>query len=195
MVKWHEHARGDRPFIIVVPLTFTNTNALARKQHKYPYAPEVMARADRDRKHFDESGLFAVLADVRRKYGGDEKFFITGYSGGGALAMWMALRHPDKLVAAAAASPNFGYLAKVSSAPGRAALPVMVFQGDQDKYLRFVEPHWQRAQQFFQRHGFKIARTWVPGLGHHRCPDQVQEFFAGFLRRPEIASAGVNKDL
>jgi predicted esterase len=188
-VKWHENARGDRPFIIVVPLTFTNTNTLARTAHKYPYPASVMAEADRDRMRFDETGLLAVIDDVRRKFGGEDKFFITGHSGGGALAMWMALRHPDKLLAAAASSPNFGYQARVSTAPARQTLPLMVFQGDQDRYLSFTERHWQFAQQFFTQHGFKIARTIVPGLGHHRCPTQVQDYFAGFLGTPTLAAS------
>jgi poly(3-hydroxybutyrate) depolymerase len=187
-VKWHENARGDRPFIIVVPLTFTNTNTLAKTAHKYPYPASVMAEADRDRMRFDETGLLAVLDDVRRKFGGADKFFITGHSGGGALAMWMALRHPDQLLAAAASSPNFGYNARVSTAAARETLPLMVFQGDQDKYLSFTERHWQYAQQVFQQHGFKIARTIVPGLGHDRCPTQVQAYFAGFLGKPTLAT-------
>ena len=100
----------------------------------------------------------------------------------------VAANHPDKLVAAAASSPNFGYRARVSTAPARNTLPLMVFQGDRDRYLRFTERHWQFARQFFEQHGFTIARTVVPGLGHDRCPSQVQDFFAGFLGKPAVAA-------
>ncbi len=177
MVKFHERARGDRPFIIVVPITFTNTNGIAKYRHKYPYTDKVIAQANRDRLQFDESGIFAVLDDVRRRYHGQDKFFITGYSGGGITSLWMALRYPDKLMAAAAACPNFNHIGGVSSAPEHATLPVMVFQGDKDRYLHLMDPQWERLKRFFDHHGFKVGRQFVAGLGHHRCPDQVLEFF------------------
>jgi len=185
MMNGHLGVRGDRPFIIVVPVTFTNTNALEGVKAKYPYPAEVLEAADRDRMGFDEPGLLAVLEDVRREFSGQDKFYVTGFSGGGNLSFRMTFAHPDMLVASAPACPNFGYGGKVSDAPEREALPVMVFQGDKDEYLNMLESQWLSAKQLFDRHGFKnVGRTMLPGVGHSGCPKEVQEFFDKHLKKP-----------
>jgi len=174
--------RGDRPLILVVPITFSNTNALDRA--KYPYPQEGLDEADRSgRMGFDEPGLLAVLDDVRREYAGAEKFFVTGFSGGGNLSFRMTFGHPEKLVASAPACPNFSNPGKVSEAPERENLPVKVFQGDKDEYLNMLESQWQNAKSEFERSGFKgVSRVMLPGVGHSGCAKEVLDFFTPMLK-------------
>jgi poly(3-hydroxybutyrate) depolymerase len=174
-------ARKDAPFIIISPITTTNTNDLAAVRGSYTYPQSVFDEIERNgRKIWDEEGLIAVVDDVRRDFSGEEKLFITGFSGGGNLTWQMVFAHPEMLAAAAPGSGNFSGLAGgVSEHPARETLPIKAFQGENDPYRpTMLDGQWERAQALLEENGYKSwERILVPGAGHSACLDKVMEFF------------------
>ncbi|MBI4612614.1 MAG: dienelactone hydrolase family protein [Planctomycetes bacterium] len=172
--------RGDRPYILVTPWTLWNTNELTPA--KYHYSQEILDHysTQGNRREFDEAGLLAVLDDVRREFKGEEKFFITGFSGGGNLTWRMVFGHPEKLAAAAPACGNFYDPGAISSAPEREALPVLALQGEADEYLSALTAQWERAKSIADANGFgNVTRKMLPGVGHSTSADEVLAFFDG----------------
>ncbi len=181
--------RRDRPFILVAPQCFSNTDYPDAK--KYTYTPEqVKAFGDGDRIAFDETGILAAIHDVRTEFSGSDRFFMTGFSGGGLITWRFIFHHPEKLAAAAPACPNF-YHSRVmtkdgqfgdkvlSTAAERATLPVTVFQGEKDKYLDILTPQWEQASALAARMGWAaVTRRMIPELGHNSCAKPVLDFFA-----------------
>ncbi|MCE9582209.1 MAG: hypothetical protein K8T20_06930 [Planctomycetes bacterium] len=179
--NWGEQ-RGDFNCILITPQGFSNTNALADMKGKYTYTWEFMEPFDKDsekRFRFDEAGLLNVLDDVRKEFNGEDKIYITGFSGGGNLTWRMIFGHPDLLVCAAPACPNFYMSLELSTAAERETLPVKVFQGDKDENLAGnLEPGWQNAKKICDEKGWKnVSRVMVPGRGHDTCMKEVLEFF------------------
>lgn len=175
--------RKDLPFIIVTPIAFSNTNALDPKKYNYP--KELLDEVERTgRMKFDEEGLLEVLKDVREKFGGEDKFWITGFSGGGMLTWRMVFGHPDLLNGAAPACGNFAMPGEISGAPERETVPIKAFQGDKDEYWKDeahnLENQWLSAKSICDAHGFKnVKRVIVPGAGHSACVQEVWEFVGG----------------
>jgi predicted esterase len=180
-------ARGDRPFILVTPLTFCNTNKLEKA--KYPgYPQELLDEVDRSgRLAWDEAGLLAILAEVRKEFAGQEKFFITGFSGGGNLTWRMIFGHPEKIAGASPACANFYMTGTISQAPERETVPVKAFQGDKDEYLDGnpnLNAQWASAKKHCDDHGFKnVTRVMLPGVGHSTCVNEVLTFFTELLKK------------
>ncbi len=175
--------RGDDPYILVTPQTFSSTNQLSKD--KYTYKQELIDTwQGGNRLGFDEEGLLAVLADLKRDFNAEERIFISGFSGGGNLTWRMVFGHPEMLVAAAPACPNFANAGTVSEAPERETLPVHVFQGEADEYLKtMLEAQWQGAKRLLDEHGYKsVERTLAPGVGHSAFVKEVLDFF-----RPHLA--------
>lgn len=180
-------ARGDRPFILVTPLTFCNTNKLEKA--KYPgYPQKLLDEVEKSgRLKWDEEGLLAILEDVRREFHGRDTFFITGFSGGGNLTWRMIFGHPEKLAGASPACANFYMTGTISQAPERETVPVKAFQGDKDEYLNGnpnLNAQWETAKKFCDENGFKnVSREMLPGVGHSACVKEVWEFFSGLLSK------------
>ncbi len=176
--------RGEDPYILITPETFSSTNALEKA--KYTYGQELLDKYQGgNRLEFDEAGLLAVIADVQRDFSGDTKFFISGFSGGGNLTWRMVFGHPEMLVAAAPCCPNFANAGTISEDPSREALPIHEFQGEADEYRKtMLEAQWESAKKLLDEHGYKtIERTIVPGAGHSAFVKEVLDFF-----RPHLAA-------
>lgn len=176
--------RGDFNAILVTPQTFSSTNSLMELKAKYTYETALLEKWESGaRMKFDEEGFLNVLDDVRKEFNGEDRIYITGFSGGGNLTWQWVFCHPDQVAAAAPACPNFypHNLSAVSTDACRETLPVKVFQGDKDGYLEsLLEPQWKAAKQIADEKGWKnVVREMVPGAGHDTCWKQVLEFFKG----------------
>lgn len=104
------NARGDLPFILVAPCTFSNTNRIEgshRERYLRLYSDEEIRQAETDRLSWDEAGLLAVLDDIRKEFGSEDRISLTGFSGGGLLTYRMLLRHPERVAAAVPVCANF----------------------------------------------------------------------------------------
>ena len=85
-------ARKDRPFILVAPLVTTNGGANYRQSDAYHYSEEVWSQIKQDRCGFDLAGVAAIAADIRKLYGGEDRYFLTGWEAGGHTAWSIILQ-------------------------------------------------------------------------------------------------------
>jgi pimeloyl-ACP methyl ester carboxylesterase len=142
----YSRARGGLPFLVVSPCTISSTNLLrgeTLERYRRLYPEEVLREAGgigllpdvHRRLAWDEAGLLAILADLKRGEGGEHRVFLTGFSGGGLLVFRMIARHPDRLVGAAAVCPNFNFWDHGYDRPPSPAdrgVPVRVITGGRD---------------------------------------------------------------
>jgi len=180
--KGYVGQRGDLPFIIIAPCTFANTNGLEKA--KYPWYPqELLDEVDKNgRLKWDDEGLLIVLEDLKKDYKAEEKFFITGFSGGGNLTWWNIFTRPERLVAGFPACANFFRRPDQEPAAGK-DVPVIAFQGDKDQYLDMLNQQWTMAEKLLKEWGYTtFSRTPIPGAGHSPCTKEVTDKIREFLK-------------
>jgi dienelactone hydrolase len=100
-------ARGDMPFILATPLVVTNGGPRYRQAPDYKYSEAVWNEIERDTCRFDFDGIRAVASDLHRQYGGEEKFFLTGFEAGGHTVWAYLFRYPETLRGVAPVETNF----------------------------------------------------------------------------------------
>ena len=179
--------RASRPVIVLAPVTFSNTNEL--KPETYPCYPASLVaewNAKNGKRHeFDGPGVDALLDVIRKRFGGEEKVFVTGFSGGGQYTYWKLFHDPAHVRGAAPACANFGG-AGLEGAPGAGdggGPPVHLFTGEKDQYREHVgaepgiEAQTDSAEENLKKLGYKnIERTQVKGAGHDAFPALVWKF-------------------
>jgi len=179
-------ARKQMPFIIVSPVILTDGGGDdQRNLPEYHYASKVWDQiAKTGICMFDQQGLNAIMTDLQRQYGAEEKYFITGHSAGAHLTWAMVLMHPEKLAAAATSCGNFNgrCITKVSNAAQRVKLPVRAFQGELDEHRQGLEGQFTRAREVGAAHGYRnISFEVIKGAGHTPLADQVLAYFSSLL--------------
>jgi poly(3-hydroxybutyrate) depolymerase len=184
-------ARGSRPFILVTPLVVTNGGAGFRNVPTYHYSNEVWDRIQSAGQfNFDMDGITAIMDDVTKQYGGEEKFFITGLEAAGHTIWAIVFNHPEALRAAALVCPN--YLgrwideAHFSNAAERVNLPIVSFAGTNDALCAADQPIHKQVSQAItvaHEHGYKnVGETLVKNKGHERLAAEVLNYFSTLLR-------------
>ena len=187
-------ARGDRPFILVAPEVLSCGGAGSRTADHYSYsAAEWDSIRTRDDFAFDDAGLAAVLADVRKRWSGEAKAFLTGWEAGGHTVWAQAFRRPERWRAVAPVSTNYQGRGldstRFSRAPERATLPIQVFRcgaptGEAVTAVRFCDQQTLRALAEARAHGFAPSPVRVvPGADHGPLPGPVLSWFETLLRR------------
>ena len=183
-------ARKDLPFIIVTPLVVTNGGAGFRSVPTYHYSNAVWDRIQNDGQFkFDMDGITAIMQDVVKQYGGEDKYFITGLEAAGHTVWGVLFNHPEATRGAALVCPN--YLgrwvdeARISSAPERTSLPIQNMVGTKDELCAEGQPIYtqmQRAIKVAQDHGYKsVSLAHIEGKGHDRLADEVLSYFFSVL--------------
>jgi len=184
--------RGSRDFLVLAPCSLSNTNEL--DPAKYPwYAKERLEEWNRDRITFDVEGLVALLQLLGERYGADERFAITGFSGGGNLCYAMTVLHPQRVIVSAPACANFSGLGFSKAAPVEGGgPPVRIMTGAEDPHRDFtfgrkdspgIEPQTDRALAALEQLGFKdVTRTMLKGVGHSPLAAEVWERIDEALR-------------
>jgi predicted esterase len=141
LAEAYRRERGELPFLLVCPCTFSNTNEITGHMlDKYRrFYPDTLIRKfgplqqDLD---WDEAGVLTILKDLRAAYDIEERFYITGFSGGGLLAYRMIFKHPDLLAGAALECANFfnpeyrSYKGRFSAAERN--FPIHLIVGERD---------------------------------------------------------------
>jgi dienelactone hydrolase len=163
-------ARGRLPLILVAPEVLTCGGAATRTPEHYSYTPAEWDSLNRqDDFAFDDAGLAAVLADVRRQWGGEPKAFLTGWEAGGHTVWAQALTRPERWRGVAPVSTNYQRRgigdSRFSSAPERAQLPIQVFrESAAAPSARFTDQQTEQAMADARAHGFAPAAVrMVPG--------------------------------
>jgi poly(3-hydroxybutyrate) depolymerase len=177
-------ARGKLPFIVVVPFGVTGGGAGFRTVPTYRYTETVWSRIDREGPfHFDEAGIAAVIADVHRLYGGDERYFLTGWEAGGHTVWAMLLQHPEHLRAVAPVSTNYQGRwmtpESFSTSPARMQLPVQVIQTSQSPQPFLGQQ--ATAAEAAKAHGFANVSVTKVDKPHGPMPEEVFHFFGQLL--------------
>lgn len=176
--------RGDLPFIIVTPFAVSSTNEIVRE--KYGYADDVYERVDKEgRLTFDVGGIVAILDEVRAEFKGEEKIYITGFSGGGNPTYGMIFNYPQMIAAASPCCANYASW-RIADGAGptqdEKPFPIKAFQGDKDDYLDALNQQWANAEGELKRLNYsKVERVMLPGVGHSGCAKQAIEFFGDVL--------------
>ena len=184
-------ARQQRPFILVTPLVVTNGGAGYRSVRTYHYSDRVWDRIQNSGQfNFDMDGINAILQDVAKQYGGEDKYFVTGFEAGGHTVWGILFNHPEVVRRAALVCPN--YLGRwvdeghISSAAGRSGLPIRNFVGTKDDLCSTGNPIYtqmQRAISLADAHGYKnVSLVRVEGKGHERLADEVLAYFSSLLQ-------------
>jgi predicted peptidase len=187
-----DHARRQLPFILVTPLVVTNGGAAYRSVPTYHYSNDVWDRIQNSGQfNFDMEGIAAILHDVAKQYGGEDKFFITGLEAGGHTVWGILFNHPELVRGAALICPN--YLGRwvdeqrISSASARTNLPIRNFVGTKDELCTPGHPIYtqmQKAISLAEAHGYKnVSLVRVEGKGHERLADEVLAFFSTLLQQ------------
>jgi len=180
-------SRGSRPVIVVVPVTLSNTNELLPV--KYPsYSKALLDRWNDKRLEFDYKGIEAIATEVRDRFGGEEKVFLTGFSGGGLYCYYRLLQVPTGVRGAVLCCANysgFGSDTSPGAGPGGGP-PVHILTGEKDEHREFIlgdknqpgiEPQTDKAVETLKQLGFtSVRRTMLKGVGHSPLPDQVWKF-------------------
>jgi dienelactone hydrolase len=185
-------ARGALPYILVAPHVVTSGGANYRLADTYRYSEADWAKvAEAGDFRFDDEGIAAALADVRRDYGGEPRAFLTGWEAGGHTVWALTFRHPERWRAVAPVTTNYlgRWLddAAFSKDPARASLPVRVlFVGKSaaPEGWAFWRPQTENAAKAAAAHGFApVSFVEVPGKPHGPLADDVLGFFDEVRRR------------
>lgn len=170
-------ARGDRPYILVAPEVLSCGGARTRTLDHYSYSKAVWDSLQGiDDFTFDDGGIAAVVADVRRQWHGESTPFLTGWEAGGHTVWALTFRHPERWRGVAPVSTNYQRRglapASFSSAPERLRLPLQVFRegassGESADAMKFLEQQTANALADARQHGFAPAPVRVvPDADH-----------------------------
>lgn len=180
-------ARGAMPFILVAPITTTNGHQGYRDPEVYPYTSSEWDAIDKmGICSFDMDGVEHMVKDVRNKYNGSDKFFITGFEAGAHLVWAMVFKHPEELYAACPVAGNYRSRCmedkQFSEHPARVQLPIKGFYGSLDTFGApggKIYYQWEDAKREALEHGYKnITEEPIPGKGHVPVPDEILKYFS-----------------
>jgi len=175
-------SRQSVPFILITPLVVTNGGAGYRSVPTYHYSNAVWDQIQNSGPfNFDMDGITAIMKDVVKEYGGEDRYFVTGFEAGGHSVWAIVLNHPEFTRGAALVIPN--YLGRwvdeehISSDAKRVDLPIRVFVGSKDNAAAGGSPIFtqlERAIQVANAHGYRnVSRVSVAGKGHEPLADEV----------------------
>ena len=177
------NARGHKPYIIVVPMVVTNGGSRYREATSYRYDEKTWDDIKSVGEYrFDLPGITAVLADVRTRYSGERRVYVTGFEAGGHTLFALTFRHSELLSAVVPIAPNYqarGVDELVTSAVPH--IPIHEMHGSEDPYSAPDKPfwaQWQRASADAKARGFNnISSEVVKGQGHVWLAADVIRYF------------------
>lgn len=179
-------ARQDRRYILVAPHVVTSGGRNYRMADSYHYSEEDWKRVSADGDgRFDEEGVAAMIADVRRLFRGEDRGNLTGWEAGGHTVWALTFRRPEWFRAAAAVTTNFQgrWLdeASFSRSPTKVKLPIRVLFCDKKAAFQgwnFCMSQTKNAIKAAEEHGFrKPDFKVIPGKPHGPLAEGVLEYF------------------
>jgi len=170
-------ARGNRPYVLVAPEVLSCGGARSRTLDHYTYARAVWdSLQGHDDFAFDDAGVAAVLADVRRQCHGEATAFLSGWEAGGHTVWALTFRHPERWRGVAPVATNYQRRGldstTFSKAPGRAHLPIQVLRegaptGEIAGAMAILDQQTALALDDARSHGYAPSPVRViPGVDH-----------------------------
>ncbi len=182
-------ARGARPYIIVTPVNLTNGGqSTLRQAPEYHYPSSVWDEVDRAGWcKFDSDGLDAVIAEVRRAYAGEDRYYIAGHSAGGHLVWLAAFTRPDAIAGAVTTGGNFARRclddATLARAPRGGGLAIRGFVGERDDHRDGLTGQFDTARALAASRGFtNVSFKVAASEDHNPMPAVVFAYFDSLRR-------------
>ncbi len=186
----YRSAVGELPYIVLSPVTLSNTNTVDENSHKSWYPAEAikpligktLTGNFKTRIDFDVPGTTALLKGLFEAVNMEKHIYITGVSGGGSPCYAMLINHPDIIAAGAPACANFYSLA---AGPAKGAgVPVQQLFGEKDQYNKTINggtgilQQGENAAAVLKKMGFTLpAKKIIPNAGHDPLVKSALAFF------------------
>ena len=182
---------GEGPYVVVSPVTFSNTNGVSPELYRgwyskevvKPYASGALSMASiAQRLTFDQPGILAMFKAMQSAANLEQQMYITGFSGGGMPCYAMMLSSPELIAAAVPACSNY-YLNIVPHSRAK-NVPVQQYFGEKDGYNaaigtgRGLIAQGREAAIVLQQMGYDVAEpVVVHNVGHDAMAKQAVMFF------------------
>ena len=191
-------------FIIVSPIVINSDPVAPMQEYRGEIADGIRSadakmgengRDDDARAAFDSAGIRAVIQDVQRLYGGEDRVYLTGFSASTHIVYLFLFTHPELLKGAVINSGVYrgrgvdeDHLPLVGS-PERARVEIQFIAGEQDKGAKLYAENWAQTKALLIRSGHpesrfheEIIRPGNPDnlpVGHTWFPTRIMDFFIG----------------
>ena len=191
-------------FIIVSPIVINSDPVERMQEYLGDIADGIRAadakmgeggRDDDARAAFDSAGIRAVIHDVQRLYGGEDRVYITGFSASTHIVYLFLFTHPELLKAALINSGVYrgrgvdeNHLPLMNS-PVRAQVEIKFIAGEQDKGAALFTQNWTQTKALLRRCGHpeskfhkeivRIGNAENLPVGHAWFPTRIIDFFIG----------------
>ncbi len=191
-------------FIIVSPIVINSDPVAQMQEYRGEIADAIRAadaktgdygRDDDARAAFDSTGIRAIIQDVQRLYGGEERVYLTGFSASTHIVYLFLFTHPELLKGAFINSGVYrgrgvdeDHLPLLNS-PERARVQIKFIAGEQDKGATLYAENWAQTKALLIRSGHpestfheEILRAGNPDklpIGHTWFPTRIMDFFIG----------------
>ena len=200
-----ERDKRKGSFIIVAPLVINADRVATMTEYQGEVADAINAadsatdgRDEVARAKFDSEGIQAVLKDVQRLYGGEDKVYITGFSSSTHVAYLFLFNHPELLKGVII---NSGvYLGRgvdeehisFLNSPERTKLPIKCIVGEEDLGYEKYSENWQETKAKLLSYGHPASRIQMEVVrkgnreslnpGHSPYPTRILDFCASIER-------------
>ncbi len=191
-------------FIIVSPIVINSDPVAPMQEYRGEIADGIRAadakmgeygRDDDARAAFDSAGIRAIIQDVQRLYGGEERVYITGFSASTHIVYLFLFTHPELLKGAVINSGVYrgrgvdeDHLPLLNS-PERARVEIKFIAGEEDKGAVLYAKNWAETKALLIHSGHpeskfheEIIRKGNPDklpVGHTWFPTRIMDFFTG----------------
>lgn len=200
-----ERDKRKASFIIVAPLVINADRVAAMTEYRGAVADAINAadsatdgRNETARAKLDSEGIQAVLKDVQKLYGGEDKVYITGFSSSTHVAYLFLFTHPELLKGFIINSGGYAgrgvdedHIPFLNS-PERAKLPIKCIVGEEDRGYGKYSENWQETKTKLLRYGHSASRIQMEVIrkgnpenlnpGHSPYPTRILDFCASVER-------------
>lgn len=200
-----ERDARNADFIIVSPLVINADRLAAMTEYRGAVADAISAadaatdgRDEIARARFDSEGIQAVLKDVQKRYHGEDRVYITGFSSSTHIAYLFLFTHPELLKGVMINSG--GYAGRgvdeeripLLNSPERAKIGIKCIVGENDPHYQSYLENWQKTNAELLRCGHPASKIETEVIekgnseklnpGHNWFPARILDFFESIER-------------
>ena len=148
---------------------------------------DLPRREDPDGVYDSERALCALLEREKQRGVSAERIVLAGFSQGGAMALHVGLRYPDRLAGILALSCYLPLADRFERERRPANQPTSIFMAHGDYDAVIPMRYGQQSAEVLERLGYRLE--WRDyGMGHEVCREEIRDI-AGWLQRALAAPA------